>query len=111
MTVTISENEHSKPGDGRNFPKPGDNVSIHYVGTLTSGKKFDSSRDRGKPFETQIGVGRVIQGWDKGVPQLSLGQRAVLNISSDDAYGAREIAGLIPAHSDLVFDVELLGIN
>jgi len=66
------------PGDGVNFPKKGDTVSMHYVGTLTNGNKFDSSRDRGQPFVTQIGVGRVIKGWDEGVPQLSLGQKAVL---------------------------------
>lgn len=61
---------------GKTFPKPGDTVTIHYVGTLLNGNKFDSSRDRGDPFVTQIGVGRVIKGWDEGVPQLSLGEKA-----------------------------------
>ncbi|PPQ71043.1 hypothetical protein CVT24_011924 [Panaeolus cyanescens] len=73
------------PGDGVNFPKAGDNVRIHYVGTLLDGSKFDSSRDRNRPFETKIGMGKVIKGWDIGVPQLSIGQKAILTIASDKA--------------------------
>lgn len=79
--------ERITPGDGKTFPKPGDTVEIHYVGTLQNGNKFDSSRDRGEPFKTQIGVGRVIRGWDEGVPQLSLGERAKLIATPDYAYG------------------------
>ncbi|KAF7722269.1 FK506 binding protein proline rotamase rapamycin-binding protein [Apophysomyces ossiformis] len=108
MGVTV---ETISPGDGDNFPKPGDKVSMHYVGTLTNGKKFDSSRDRGAPFETQIGVGRVIKGWDEGVPQLSLGQKARLICSPDYAYGPRGIPGVIPPNATLIFEVELLDIN
>ena len=78
------------PGDGKNFPKPGDTIDMHYVGTLQSnGSKFDSSRDRGQPFRTRIGVGQLIRGWDEGVPQLSLGQKARLICSPDYAYGPR----------------------
>ncbi|KZT60380.1 FK506-binding protein 1 [Calocera cornea HHB12733] len=99
------------PGDGKNFPKPGGNVTIHYVGTLTNGKKFDSSRDRNDPFVTQIGVGRVIKGWDEGVPQLSLGQKAILTCSPDYAYGSRGAGSVIPPNSTLNFEVELLKIN
>ncbi|ORY92270.1 peptidyl-prolyl cis-trans isomerase [Syncephalastrum racemosum] len=108
MGVTV---ETITPGNGKDFPKKGDVVSIHYVGTLLNGKKFDSSRDRGKPFQTQIGIGRVIKGWDEGVPQLSIGQKAKLTCSPDYAYGDRGFPGLIPANSTLVFEVELLGIN
>ncbi|KAG9044243.1 FK506 binding protein proline rotamase rapamycin-binding protein [Tulasnella sp. UAMH 9824] len=118
MGVTV---ETLQPGDGKNFPKPGvnvdpdilDKVKIHYVGTLASnGKQFDSSRDRNKPFETVIGVGQVIKGWDEGVPQLSVGQKAILKITSDYGYGARGVGGgLIPPNSDLNFEVELLSIN
>mmetsp|Transcript_31564 Transcript_31564/g.42652 ORF Transcript_31564/g.42652 Transcript_31564/m.42652 type:complete len:115 (+) Transcript_31564:3-347(+) len=101
-----------KPGDGVHFPKPGDTVSMNYVGTLSAtGKKFDSSLDRGQPFVTQIGVGRVIRGWDEGVPSMSLGEKAVLRIKSDYAYGAHGAGGVIPPNADLNFEVELLKIN
>ncbi|KAJ3847886.1 hypothetical protein EV368DRAFT_50374, partial [Lentinula lateritia] len=97
-------------GDGVNFPQKGDKVLIHYVGTLLNGDKFDSSRDRGEPFETEIGVGTVIKGWDVGVLQLSKGQRAVLTATPDFAYGAHGFPPLIPANSTLKFEVELLKI-
>ncbi|KAI8617756.1 hypothetical protein BC830DRAFT_1041823, partial [Chytriomyces sp. MP71] len=103
--------EVTKEGDGKTFPKVGDKVKIHYTGKLTNGKKFDSSVDRGAPFETIIGVGQVIQGWDKGIPLLSLGSKAILRISADHAYGDRGFANLIPANSPLLFEVELLGIS
>eukprot|EP00842_Homolaphlyctis_polyrhiza_P004441 jgi/Hompol1/4999/HPOL_001101-RA len=84
---------------------------MHYTGTFTDGKKFDSSLDRGSPFVTQIGVGRVIKGWDEGVPQMSLGEKATLNITYDYAYGDRGAGGVIPPKADLIFEVELLKIN
>eukprot|EP00754_Rhynchopus_humris_P046331 Rhum_TRINITY_DN5846_c0_g1::Rhum_TRINITY_DN5846_c0_g1_i1::g.18596::m.18596/K09568/FKBP1; FK506-binding protein 1 len=99
------------PGDGQNFPKAGDRLSMHYTGTLTDGKKFDSSVDRGQPFQFQIGVGQVIKGWDEGVIQMSLGEKATLNITADYGYGARGAGGVIPPNADLVFEVELLKIN
>ncbi|OSD07772.1 peptidyl-prolyl cis-trans isomerase [Trametes coccinea BRFM310] len=98
------------PGDGKTFPRKGDTVRIHYVGTLLDGKKFDSSRDRGAPFETEIGVGKVIKGWDEGVPQLSLGEKAILTATPDYAYGARGFPPVIPPNSTLRFEVELLDI-
>ncbi|EJU05455.1 hypothetical protein DACRYDRAFT_19947 [Dacryopinax primogenitus] len=98
-------------GDGKNFPKKGGTVTMHYVGTLANGTKFDSSRDRGKPFVTEIGIGRVIKGWDEGVPQLSLGQKAILVCSADYAYGPRGVPGAIPPNATLNFEVELLKIN
>ncbi|KAI0252336.1 peptidyl-prolyl cis-trans isomerase [Lactifluus subvellereus] len=108
MGVTI----HTiSPGDGTNFPKRGDTVTIHYVGTLEDGKKFDSSRDRNSPFVTKIGVGQVIKGWDEGVPQLSIGQKAILTVTADYAYGARGFPPVIPANAMLRFEVELLKIN
>lgn len=98
-------------GDGKTFPKIGDNVTIHYTGTLQNGKKFDSSRDRGSPFRCPIGVGRVIKGWDTSIPQLSVGTRATLTIPSHEAYGDRGFPPVIPPSSTLVFDVELLRVN
>jgi len=108
MAVTI---EPISPGDNTNFPKGGDTVTIHYVGTLPDGKKFDSSRDRNIPFTTKIGVGNVIKGWDEGVPQLSLGQKARLMVTPDYAYGARGFPPVIPPNATLIFEVELIKIN
>ncbi|KAF5312026.1 hypothetical protein D9619_003640 [Psilocybe cf. subviscida] len=108
MGVTV---QTISPGDGRSFPKKGDRVVMHYVGTLVDGKKFDSSRDRGQPFAVDIGVGKVIKGWDEGVMKLSLGQRAVLVVTPDFAYGARGFPPSIPPNSTLKFEVELLKIN
>ncbi|KAG0123306.1 hypothetical protein HOY82DRAFT_495303 [Tuber indicum] len=100
-----------KQGDGITFPKAGDTVTIHYVGTLQDGSKFDSSRDRNDPFVTKIGVGRVIKGWDEAVPRMSLGERATLTITPDYGYGANGFPPVIPANATLIFDVELLKIN
>lgn len=84
----------------------------HYVGTLASnGKKFDSSRDRGQPFRFKIGVGEVIRGWDDGVLQMSLGEKAELHISSDYGYGRDGAGDVIPPNADLVFEVELMKIG
>lgn len=98
-------------GDGKTFPKVGDLVTIHYTGTLENGKKFDSSRDRGKPFQCNIGVGQVIVGWDTGIPKLSVGSRAKLTIPGNEAYGPRGFPGLIPPNATLLFDVELIKVN
>lgn len=65
-------------GDGKTFPKPGDTVSMHYVGTLADGSQFDSSRKRPGSFVIPIGIGKVIRGWDEGVLQLSVGEKANL---------------------------------
>ncbi|KAF9951650.1 FK506 binding protein proline rotamase rapamycin-binding protein [Mortierella alpina] len=108
MGVTI---ERLQPGDGKTFPNTNDRVTIHYVGTLLDGSTFDSSRQRGKPFETKIGVGKVIKGWDEGVPKLSLGEKAILRITPDYGYGARGYPPVIPENADLIFEVELLKIE
>ncbi|KAJ2915671.1 hypothetical protein MD484_g4766, partial [Candolleomyces efflorescens] len=108
MGVTV---EILAPGDGRTRPQPGDRVTIHYVGTLVDGTKFDSSRDRADPFVTEIGRGKVIRGWDEGVPQLSLGEKAVLTVTPDFGYGPRGFPPVIPPNATLRFEVELLKIN
>ena len=82
-----------------------------FTGTLIDGTKFDSSRDRGKPFEFKIGQGNVIKGWDEGVAQMSKGQRAKLTCSPDYAYGARGFPPVIPANATLIFDVELINMK
>ncbi|KRX85241.1 Dual specificity testis-specific protein kinase 2 [Trichinella sp. T6] len=96
---------------GVNFPKAGQTVEVHYTGTFDNGKKFDSSRDRGKPFKFVIGRGDVIKGWDVGVAQMSVGQRAILKCTPDFAYGSKGVPGVIPPNSNLNFDVELLRIQ
>jgi FK506-binding protein 1 len=145
------QKELIKEGDGKTYPKKGDNVTMEFVMPLpctqqhlltdlqihrlalrvgkgeepwqavgylqsltpklfSSASRFDSSVGRGD-FKTAIGVGRVIAGWDEGVPQMSLGERSVLTIPGKMAYGDRGFPGLIPPNATLIFEVELKGIN
>lgn len=97
--------------DSSKRPKKGNTVQVHYVGTLTNGKKFDSSRDRGKPFEFKLGVGQVIKGWDEGVQQMCVGELAKLTCSPDYAYGQKGYPNVIPPNATLIFEVELLGFK
>ncbi|MBP9818145.1 FKBP-type peptidyl-prolyl cis-trans isomerase [Candidatus Shapirobacteria bacterium] len=90
--------------------KSGDTIAIHYLGTLVDGKKFDSSYDRGQPFQTKIGVGQVIKGWDEGVVGMKVGGKRKLTIPPELGYGSQEIPGAIPANSTLIFEVELVKI-
>ncbi|XP_021339422.1 peptidyl-prolyl cis-trans isomerase FKBP1A-like [Mizuhopecten yessoensis] len=101
----------TKTGDGTNFPKVGQTVVVHYTGTLENGHQFDSSRERGKEFEFKIGMGQVIKGWDEGVKEMSVGERAVLTCSPDYAYGDRGHPGAIPPNATLIFDVELIRLK
>ncbi len=89
----------------------GDTVSVHYTGWLLDGKKFDSSLDRGEPFEFVLGQGNVIQGWDQGVVGMKVGGKRKLTIPADLAYGAQGIGSVIPPDSALIFEVELLAIK
>jgi peptidylprolyl isomerase len=116
MTKTTSglEYEDTKEGTGAT-PKAGQTCVMHYTGWLwengAKGKKFDSSVDRGRPFEFPIGQGRVIKGWDEGVATMKVGGKRNLLIPPQLGYGARGAGGVIPPNATLLFEVELLGVK
>lgn len=116
MTTTSSglQYEDTVVGTGAT-PKTGQTCVMHYTGWLykdgEKGAKFDSSLDRGKPFEFPIGMGRVIKGWDEGVATMKIGGKRTLIIPPELGYGARGAGGVIPPNATLMFDVELLGVK
>ena len=99
-----------KEGTGA-IAKKGDTVSVHYVGVLENGTKFDSSVDRGTPFEFSLGAGRVIPGWDIGVEGMKVGEVRKLTVPSELAYGSGGAGNAIPPSATLIFEVQLLGIK
>jgi len=108
--------ETVRAGDGKLFPHEGQTVSVHYVARLAAtGEQFDSTLPhpdgRGHAFKFKLEAGQVVKGWDLAVAQLSLGEKAIVKMSSDVAWGEEGIRGLIPPNADLEFDVELVGIQ
>ena len=102
--------EEIKVGTG-DVAETGKVVTVHYTGWLTDGKKFDSSKDRGQPFDFPLGGGRVIRGWDEGVKGMKVGGVRKLTIPADLGYGSRGAGGVIPPNATLVFEVELLKVG
>jgi FKBP-type peptidyl-prolyl cis-trans isomerase len=100
----------TRHGQGRQ-PKPGEIVVVHYTGALTNGLKFDSSRDRGDPIAFKLGAGRVIKGWDEGVAQLRVGDRAILVIPPQLGYGSKGAGGVIPPDATLIFIIEIMDVK
>ena len=99
-----------KLGTGPTAEK-GQTVKVHYTGWLTTGKKFDSSVDSGRPFSFTLGAGEVIKGWDEGVSGMKVGGKRQLKIPAPLAYGEKGYPGVIPPNATLIFDVELLGVQ
>lgn len=112
MNVTASGLgiEIVRPGTG-DAAEAGDNVSVHYTGTLTDGTKFDSSVDRGEPFAFTLGQGMVIAGWEEGILGMQVGEQRILQIPAELGYGAAGAGGVIPPNATLIFQVELVAIN
>jgi len=102
--------ETMEQGQGQEV-KSGDIISVHYTGYLENGTKFDSSVDRGTPFEFQIGVGQVIKGWEQGLIGMKVGEKRKLTIPPELGYGSAGAGGAIPPNATLIFDVELLEIK
>jgi len=109
-TETGLQYEEIVVGEGAT-PQAGQRVKVHYTGWLTNGTKFDSSVDRGQPFQFTLGRGQVIKGWDEGLSTMKVGGKRKLTIPPELGYGARGAGGVIPPNSTLVFDVELLGVE
>lgn len=110
-TASGLQYEVLKEGSG-DVAKAGQLVSVHYTGTLTDGSKFDSSVDRGTPFQFPLGAGRVIKGWDEGVAGMKIGEKRKLTIPAELGYGARGTpGGPIPPNATLLFDVELISVR
>lgn len=112
MTLTQSGLQYQDQvlGDGTKA-EAGKTVHVHYTGWLTDGTKFDSSLDRGQPFQFVLGEGMVIRGWDEGVSGMAVGGKRRLVIPPDLGYGSRGAGGVIPPDATLVFEVELLDVR
>ena len=115
MTTTPSGLQYEDTAVGSGATATSGTCVMHYTGWLwvngAKGAKFDSSVDRGEPFEFAIGVGQVIKGWDEGVMSMKVGGKRTLRIPPELGYGARGAGGVIPPNATLLFEVELLDLH
>ena len=110
--VIMVEIKTTKPGDATHFPKKGQTCRVHYEAFLSSdGSKFDSSRDRGLPFEFVLGKGHVIPGWEKTLPKMSLGQIVTVIVPPELAYGKRGYPPIVPQNETLNYEIELIAFD
>ena len=100
-----------RAGDGKNYPRKGDNVSVHYTMRLSSGREVDNSYKRKTPFRFRVASGQVVKGWDQAVTQLSVGEKATTTFPSNLAFGRTGLPGLIPPNQDLNITLELVSIE
>ena len=112
LTTTASGLQYTdfKVGDGAS-PQPGEIAIVHYTGFLEDGKKFESSRERGKPFGFKVGAGQVIKGWDEGVATMKVGGIRRLVVPPSLAYGEKGAGSVIPPNARLTFDIELIDVR
>lgn len=108
---SIDNSDNKASTENVRLTRAGDIIVVHYTGMLENGTKFDSSLDRGQPFEFKLGAGQVIAGWEEGLVGMKIGEKKILTIPPEKGYGKNGYPPVIPPNATLIFDVELLAIK